>query len=1201
MSGGTPLDALERRFRASVSGALPPAGAAAELAAIETEIFARGPGETATLEEIARWRDRTGDPEAARLVAERIAGRAAAWRDERPRSPEERFRLLARAGAIDAEAIGLGHEPPLAEDRGAPREAFLEALRAAPADDATRRRWARELLDRADGALLALEELPRDRAASLLAVVEEDLAWHARQVDAGRARFARKLRRIRAERQERSLQAALERRFGAARVERFERLLFLLLLLLLGIMAADLFANLSRPVYVALAAVEAACCGVFLWEFAVKMRFAEDRLSYFKRHFLVDLVPSIPFGLLLLHPSIWDAAQLGRAARLFRLPRMAVYVAALRPALRFLRAFGFLTRGADRLVRQHGALLNRDVIVDPTREERAEAAAGGERRRARRLRASISRAFAALHAQAPPGERGAILAARAAAFRAAPDAPPAARPESRAILAEELLARLERISPEEIEADLGGEATATIARAARAFAAPPLRWLPVLRGYAPRLAPGTPDAEAAAAAARRLAERLQRKLRRRQWIADLHGAISPAQFVDRVGTAMVKSSFRPAWRLTIFGGVYLLIQLLFGDVSSGVAGAVNRFLDRTLGPFLLVLGSVCVVVLGVGIWLRRIAGQATDFFEKSARAQFLETAESVKGRAIDRDAAILERRVVAAEEALLGRDPSEGAAERRRRIATGVREWLLEAQAGGRGGAAFDPLERCVLLYREGLDGPILGESDTATTAQLLGSPSLRNLRTESLRLSRAESRALARLDLERPRTSLRGPYFWFSLLSKTLVQGAAQLVVDFNRHAIPADELPRATADARREHEAWLASDRAAPVPSDEVLYRTTAFTILHFLDDDPRRDREVEARFGARVLERLRENRRLLFRKTFGTRPNHLRGRSERSINLYEAHQRWLAGGRALLLPFRLAAAGARFAAEVVRALARAVKEIRHPTFGGGRAEAESADFAVAERKIRRMRAPVVEAATLLRARCDPEYLDVAIPGLPGPPSCADCGGDLAFLRAPPSLERRIDEERGRSARDMARFARLLDEGLLGRIAALLGIEREAITPEQVRAAAVAYACDLRGARRHLSAATILREVFASAESRPPLPGRLLPRFGLSRAFDDYWAVQGSRRPGARLRAWRATLHDLDGVAGALLAFDRFGDVAEREGESILADILRHPSRVTDRLVTLRAVQTLSLIDLLRYREHVHRLGAYGPAAGGDLLGTP
>ena len=123
------------------------------------------------------------------------------------------------------------------------------------------------------------------------------------------------------------------------------------------------------------------------------------------------------------------------------------------------------------------------------------------------------------------------------------------------------------------------------------------------------------------------------------------------QFVDRLGTAMVKSSFRPAYRLLLFGLLYYVVLGLFEISHVEFLDAVARALDRVLGPVLQVLGSICFAVLGVGWWLRRIAGQATDFFAQAARAQFLGLTESIKGRHVERHAAILDRRVLAPERA----------------------------------------------------------------------------------------------------------------------------------------------------------------------------------------------------------------------------------------------------------------------------------------------------------------------------------------------------------------------------------------------------------------------------------------------------------------------------------------------------------------------------------------------------------------------
>jgi hypothetical protein len=85
----------------------------------------------------------------------------------------------------------------------------------------------------------------------------------------------------------------------------------------------------------------------------------------------------------------------------------------------------------------------------------------------------------------------------------------------------------------------------------------------------------------------------------------------------------------------------------------------------------------------------------------------------------------------------------------------------------------------------------------------------------------------------------------------------------------------------------------------------------------------------------------------------------------------------------------------------------------------------------------------------------------------------------------------------------------------------------------------------------------------------------------------------------------HDVDGAGRAIDALLRLGaGPAKERGEARLAELLRHPARVTEMLVTLRTVQTLSLLDVLTYREHVHRLGRYaesGDEAGDRLTLSP
>ena len=89
-----------------------------------------------------------------------------------------------------------------------------------------------------------------------------------------------------------------------------------------------------------------AVCSVFLFEFTLKLVLAPHRTSYFLRHFLIDLVASLPFGFvahqieldrmsdLLASPgggtgSLWRPARIARVARAFRFLRVVLPVVRL--------------------------------------------------------------------------------------------------------------------------------------------------------------------------------------------------------------------------------------------------------------------------------------------------------------------------------------------------------------------------------------------------------------------------------------------------------------------------------------------------------------------------------------------------------------------------------------------------------------------------------------------------------------------------------------------------------------------------------------------------------------------------------------------------------------------------------------------------------------------------------------------------------
>jgi hypothetical protein len=277
--------------------------------------------------------------------------------------------------------------------------------------------------------------------------------------------------------------------------------------------------------------------------------------------------------------------------------------------------------------------------------------------------------------------------------------------------------------------------------------------------------------------------------------------------------------------------------------------------------------------------------------------------------------------------------------------------------------------------------------------------------------------------------------------------------------------------------------------------------------------------------------------------------------------------------------------------------VNEIRRPELRVDRTGDIEADFATAIRKIDRMRGPVVYASLRLRSTMDPEYLGVAVPGqLQSSLAGYGIDSDLEFLDAEPWLVDRVEEYRSRAVADMRRLGRLIDEGLLSRAAQRLSVQAGALdTPAHRRAAAVAYLADFRGIRRFLSAREVVAEVFERAPLEPPQAMPAGSVWDLKGTFRRYCQQHGIQKPDLQAACWWAVQQNLWGVADALRIWRRHGIASREQGEAILAEILRHPGRITEQLVTLRTIQTLAILDVLNYRQHIYELGQY--AAAGDV----
>ena len=1227
------VDATERAERLVVLEA--------ELAQIAAEIDDAQPGLLAArghpvLAEASAWREEIVEQElsapageTAALVESLVQDEVTAFRERiapilESGDPRELAAALTEASALEREALDRLGEPHRLGGLEAPRRELREKFAAVASHlgEADRELFTRELCDRAAVVLTGVDHLPPAQATIHLSLAAEDLEWHLAHIETGRGRrrrrLSRKRRRLRDEESERDLQARLELRYSKPRVAFVERLVLWLVFLVLAILAVEVMFDLPRNVRIALAIVDTAACVVFLAEFFAKLRLVQGRGRWFLRHMLIDLLPSIPFGILVLGQVGADPTRAARAVRLARITRVARYVRLLLPIIRLIRAFGFLARGLDRLAARHGHLLNRNIVLYPTREERRLAAArrAGPAQAVRRSRAELAEAFGELLRGAPDDQRAAVAQVRTQGLARLRESGLTQRPQIGThtgsviedVPAEALIDSLAEMTPARLEAEAGPDFVQRSARAVRMFSRAPIRWFPVIRRYVPRLSPEMNDAEVTSAACHSSAKELRRHHDRWFWFADLYGTVTPSEFVDRVGSAMVKGAFRPAYRLTLFGGFFLLVRLLLDLLGNRVPllQQLHDKLDTFVGIPLITLGTICAAVLGVGWWFKRIAGEATFLYERAVKAQFLALMECIKGRAVDRDTQLLDLRVLAPEAAMLGGADMPASDARRAAFERTVRSWLIEAQVGGLDGELAEAYERVVLLYRDGLDGALFTDTDTRTTSQLLGNPALRELRSLSGRVTRKEQKLLRKLDLDRPRAAFGGPYLWFSYIAKAISHSAARRILEYNQNAVPLDEVPWLADDERERYERWLGaadSERSKSTSTDESAGSiTTAFTALHFLDDDPRRDQEIADRFGETVLEKLQVDRRLIFRKVFGTYPLHMRPKEQRVLNLHRVYDRWFARGRAFFIPLRLGWRGLVMTGRFIRWIARALREIMDPSLRSGAHEASHADFDAARRKIGRMRGPILWACLWMRARFDVEYLGFAVPGTDVESAeRAPVDEDLRFLDAEPEQVEQLDAERDRAEWDMRRLNRLLDDGLLSRLATAMAVREEHFEPEHMRALAAAYHADFQGVRVLLSCHEILVETRVESRRQPLHPPRLWPpalwkAFRLRGPFKRWWRLNGRGGAWAKKAMWRALAHDIGESRRALLVWARRGTAdAFGDGVARLSRLLRHPGRISEQILTLRTVQSLSLIDLLNYRQHVYRLGAY--AASGDV----
>jgi ion transport protein len=1090
---------------------------------------------------------------------------------------------------------------------------------------------AKDLADTANELLTFLEDLPLDEAVRSLEIVEEDIDTCLDAVKklqlpdlkpaAGSLRRCRKT--VAGELQERRLAWRMEGIFGRWFVTGLERLILGLLLIfclmmvaegpLLEYEAAHWESSLIEAVF---AWFDLGICMVFLAEFTLKISLARRRMLYFRRNWITGLLPSIPVGFFAYAANNLAVAQKAdwfvslRMLRYLRLPRMARWLRIARPVVRIARLVGFMLRASDRLVRQLAPLLNRNLLLF----ERADVGVAEPEYRAAlgALRERFYYRAAEMVEWLPLESRANLVRRRIddlSAMLSAPQVGPVAsaaaagNSASREIPFDLIIARLLAATPANISDRIGRKLAQSVSRWCGAFDMFGVRRLPFVRDLVSASRLPSPY-DTTAVVANRIGQCLSHLMDRIHWLGDLYGIVTAPQLVDSMGEYMVKGAARPAKRLVMVGIAFWIVSTLGSLIP--VLAQFSATIERLFAWPLILLGGICLAVFGVGRWFRQIAGEATEFYDRVAEAQFIAATARLKRRFSDRQYAVLQDRVI---------DPELKLADDDGALHPGVSE------SGDARTEAEVSRAAVNLLWQDYLDSAPFNRSDTRTTTQLLGNLAIVSLRESRLGYTPRQKRRVERLDLSSGKISVRGPYLWFHFISRSLAQQTAKLVESYNAHVLPLSRAGTAEDWKIRRHVQWLAGRLGCEV--DELplgagfqrrweslceaggapnggkkanrrrWYQGNDFTAMHFLSADEDLEEDVRRRYGDAVVELIRQDRRDNIRRVFCTYPCHAWPKQQRTINPFSLYGRHFAGGRMLLLPFKLAWLGLVLLVRGGCLLRRFIREVLHPSVGSLSSTVASDPFEVARRKIHRMRKPLFMECLRMRADFDPEYLGI-IP--PGPThgvreaAVVQIEEDLALIEAEPSVRREFRDLANRRRRQMIDFRRWSEA---------LGIE--GYSGEAMRAMAIAYSIDYMGVRSRLEAVGRVREVFDTALADAPARKgwgclgigcfrRLRRRGELKRLFKQpAFSQYGGPQRKVCLRSFatgdKSLLVDIRAIAGKSSTAEDPVEYARK----VILSIGRDPHTWSRQLLVLRAVQTLSVLDLSTYCDLVAELGEY------------
>ena len=1126
---------------------------------------------------------------------------------------ELRIRRLAEATPTVAVLLDLAEAQAMAAVAGEAglRDRCVQALAAGVERIEAADEIGSEVGERVAMLTSAVEDIPIEQQIELLRCTGELLCQLAARMRSRRCR--RFGRRLLTAADDRVLARRLEQKIGSRGVTVLETTNFVLLLVVLATLVIEASVELSETQLWIFHWVDALACLFFVGDFVFELFLHPSRWSWFKRNALTDLLPAIPSLLFLLPmttvPGAGDNLLTLRLLRLLRVTWAARYVQALRPVLRSARLLLFLVRGLDGLAARFSQLLNRDFVFVPAASEVERTPQEDDLREL---------AFAAIRREhelvelLPQDRRREMLRERVRHTRAELTDLPATTfavsnsyAAARDVAVGDAIEFLWSLRDQDIARYLRPSDIRALDRVVRVLSAAPVRWLPVVSRIAVHPMPPSAE-ERIVELGRRVADWLDSWHSRMLFYADLHGIVTGPQILDRVATAMVKASQRPAIRLLLFGGLFLLFNRLLQDT------AVGAFLNKIVGLPLVLLGSVCMVFLLLGHWMKRLAGQASDNYRLTSEAHFISQLERVQSRYEQADLDFLTARVF--------HDPANRAHGRR---------LLAQQLDSARTGVAVHDGDvphhvsldsnRVALLYLHFLDGAPLHISDVKTTEQLLANQSLENLRGEFLVMDRAARKRLKKLKLD-DGSLFTGPYLWFRFITESIAVEAAKRIAGYNSFCIPLAQRPFAAPAALEKMQQWLArrrdprSGRSCKDRREDkrvAAYPTTEFTALDFLGGDEERDRHLAAVFGDDVLETVRFDRRTMIREIFGTRPvNHL-PKNERSFNPLRFYETRLSHGRVLLSPLMLIWRFLRTIGWVVARVRQIVREVLDPDLAMRRREIGQAPFAVALRKIHRMKAPGLLEAIRLRLKLDPVYA-----GSPAGWTIEDDSGvedpeierDVRFLHLREREALQLRDDAAQVRRDVAELHARVD------VLSAVTVRGDGPPVDRARqvagelAVTCAWITDKSDARSLLFAERWRDEVLPTlpdVEGRRPLVART---WGLlSGVFVRHPVEAWIRRNGAdlspRMRRALRLGYSLDHrrTRSVIDAWNRLppGASPHAAGLAALRTIYQNGPAVRRDLLALRAVQSLAVLDVRNYRDLVFRIGAFKESGEDPSLG--